>query len=159
MVKLETFATENKWRADYNEKILKELRLFFSNSKITLALENKFNTKLKFGSLDLWFDYFRKDNELNELEPHIDHNSIKLAIQIYLGEEENVGTSLYADSGETVLYENSKKLKWDPDRKPIHTFEYICNNGYALLNTEASWHGIHERVKKNTRKSLYIRYS
>ena len=159
MVKLESHENENRWRVDYGETIFKELHLFFANSKITSALENKFNTKLKFSSLDLWFDHFREEDELNELEPHTDHDSIKLAIQIYLGEEENVGTSLYANSGEIILYENSKKLKWDPDRKPIHTFKYNCNNGYALLNTEASWHGIHERVKKNTRKSLYVRYS
>ena len=58
-----------------------------------------------------------------------------------------------------IFYDNSKKLSWDPDRKPIHTFKYKCNNGYALLNTESSWHGMQERVKNNIRKSLYVRFS
>ena len=65
------------------------------NTNITHALENKFSTELKFESVDIWID-----DEGYALAPHIDNGKIKLALQIYLGDN-NVGTSLYIND-ETV---------------------------------------------------------
>ena len=126
-------------RLSYNEKLSKQLHIFFMNSKITNALAKKFNTDLRFESVDIWYDY-----NGYTLDPHRDDNRIKLALQIYLGDGDNVGTS---------LFENKNKSS------AFHVFKYKCNNGYALLNNENSWHGTEFPVNKDIRKSLYIRYS
>ena len=77
------------------------------------------------------------------MAPHTDDPSIKLAVQIYLGEGQNVGTCLF-DNNENIL-----------DR-----FEYKFNCGYALLNNKASLHGLADKVPNNgnLRKSIYARY-
>ena len=125
-------------RIDYSETLMKKLKIFFSNSKITKALEIKFNTPLQFESVDIWLDgggYI--------LPPHTDDQRIKLALQIYLGTETNVGTSLF-----------------DGDNNVIKTFPYILDSGYALLNNAVSLHGTEGTVAENNpRRSLYVRYS
>ena len=137
MVKLEGQENKARERADYNELLCKELRIFFSNENITSILEKKFNTKLKFDSLDVWHDYNNYDNP-----PHLDNDKIKLHLQIYLGDEKNIGTSLYSSDLRESIF---------------HTFNYNCNSGYALLHNEHSWHGL-DSVIKNDRKSIYARY-
>ena len=137
LVKLEQQETIARQRADYNETLCKELKIIFLNQKITEALENKFNTKFKLESLDIWYDY-----KGYALDPHRDDNRIKLALQIYLGDD-NAGTS---------LFENNKS-------PAFHTFKYKCNNGYALLNNDFSFHGTEYSVVNNVRKSMYVRYS
>jgi hypothetical protein len=122
-------------RLDYNDDLMKHLRIFFMNTKITAALSKKFGTDLKFESVDIWVD--GKDYHL---KPHTDDISIKLALQIYLGND-NVGTSLYSDE------------------KIIKTFEYKFNSGYALLNNDKSFHGLSKPLQKAGRISLYARYS
>ena len=138
VVKLEREEDRARLRVDYNETLCKELKIIFLNQKITKALENKFNTKFKLESLDIWYDY-----KGYALDPHRDDDRIKLALQIYLGDD-NAGTS---------LFENKNKSS------TFHVFKYKCNNGYALLNNENSFHGIEFSVNKDIRKSLYIRYS
>ena len=124
-------------RIDYSETLMKKLKIFFSNSKITKALEIKFNTPLQFESVDIWLDgggYI--------LPPHTDDQRIKLALQIYLGTETNVGTSLF-----------------DGDNNVIKTFRYRFDSGYALLNNAVSLHGTEGTVAENNpRRSLYVRY-
>ena len=122
-------------RLSYKEKLSKQLHIFFMNSKITNALAKKFNTDLRFESVDIW-----TDNKGYHLLPHIDNSSIKLALQIYLSNN-SVGTSLY----------NLNKEK-------IHTFQFKINFGYALLNNEDSFHGT-DTVKEDGRTSLYARYN
>ena len=123
---------------DYSETISKKMKIFFSGAKITKSLETKFNTDLKFSSVDVW-----TDNPGYFLPPHTDDPSIKLSLQIYLGEGPNVGTSLF-DSNNNIL----------------GTFEYKFNCGYALLNNEVSIHGLADKVPNNNlRKSIYVRYS
>ena len=122
-------------RLSYNEKLSKQLHIFFMNSKITNALAKKFNTDLCFDSVDIW-----SDNKGYHILPHIDDSSIKLALQIYLSNN-SVGTSLY----------NSNKEK-------CHTFPFKINFGYALLNNEYSFHGA-DKVKEDGRLSLYARYN
>ena len=121
-------------RLSYNEKLSKQLHIFFMNSEITNALTKKFNTDLRFESVDIWID-----NKGYHIPPHVDNDSIKLALQIYLSED-NIGTS---------LYNKDKKIK---------TFTFEPNSGYALLNTKNSFHGI-DKIKKDGRISLYARYS
>ena len=136
-VKLEKQHHKPRSRIDYSETLMKKLKIFFSNSKITKALEIKFNTPLQFESVDIWLDgggYI--------LPPHTDDRRIKLALQIYLGTETNVGTSLF-----------------DGDNNVIKTFPYILDSGYALLNNAVSLHGTEGTVAKNDpRRSLYVRY-
>ena len=116
---------------------MKKLKIFFSNSKITKALEIKFNTPLKFESVDIW-----SDSAGYNLPPHTDDQRIKLALQIYLGTETNVGTSLF-----------------DGDNNVIKTFPYRFDSGYALLNNSVSLHGTEGTVAENNpRRSLYVRY-
>ena len=76
------------------------------------------------------------------LDPHRDDDRIKLALQIYLGDN-NAGTS---------LFESVKS-------PAFHTFKYECNNGYALLNNVFSFHGTEFPVVNEVRKSMYVRYS
>jgi hypothetical protein len=137
LVKLEKQFDRLRHRVDYNDNIMKKLKIFFMHSKITNVLAKKFNTELQFDSVDIWIDkpgYY--------LEPHIDDLRIKLAIQIYLGEDENVGTALF-----------------DKDNNVLKTFEYKLNSGYALFNNKVGWHGPSTKVENGTRKSMYVRYS
>jgi hypothetical protein len=134
-VKLEFQEDLPRMRLDYNDELMKRINVFFMNTGITRALETKFNTELKFQSVDIWID-----DEGYALAPHIDDGRIKLALQIYLGDN-NVGTSLYA---------NDRNIK---------TFEYRFNSGYALLNNDKSFHGLDGPVKNPGRTSLYARYS
>lgn len=123
-----------RFRLNYNEVIMKKLKVFFMNSNITKALESKFGTNLSFESVDIWID-----NSGYRLRPHTDDARIKLALQIYLGND-NVGTTLY-----------------DQDGNPVHTFPFRKNCGYALLNSDRSFHGV-EKITSDGRTSLYVRY-
>lgn len=134
-VKLELQEDLPRMRLDYNDELMKRIKVFFMNTGITRALETKFNTELKFQSVDIWIDA-----ENYALSPHLDDGRIKLALQIYLGDE-NIGTSLYA---------NDRNIK---------TFEYRFNSGYALLSNDKSFHGLDGPVKNPGRTSLYARYS
>lgn len=137
-VKLENQHHMPRNRIDYSETLMKKLKIFFSNSKITKSLSTKFNMPLQFESVDIWLDsagYF--------LSPHTDDSRIKLALQIYLGEGPSVGTSLF-----------------DSDNNVLESFQYKFNSGYALLNNAVSLHGTTGAVAENNlRKSLYVRYS
>ena len=135
MVPLEKQVEKQRSRVDYQEEIMKRLDIFFRHTSITKALEQKFGTNLKFSSVDIWQDrpgYF--------LEPHIDDSRIKLALQIYLGDD-STGTSLY-----------------DKENNILKTFEYKLNCGYALLNTDISRHGTAGKVTDKVRNSIYVRY-
>ena len=137
LTKLENQRHLPRSRIDYSETLMKKLKIFFSNSKITKAISTKFNTPLQFESVDIWLDspgYF--------FPPHTDDQRIKLALQIYLGTETNVGTSLF-----------------DGDNNVIKTFRYRFDSGYALLNNAVSLHGTEGTVAENNpRRSLYVRY-
>jgi hypothetical protein len=118
----------------YKEKKAKQLAVFFMNSNITEALQDKFSTDLKFSSVDYWIDdkdYF--------LPPHVDNDTIKLSLQIYIGE---------GHPG-TVLFDNDKR---------VHTFTFENNSGYAMLLNSKTFHGLEYPVKQDGRKSIYVRY-
>jgi hypothetical protein len=134
-VKLELQEEKPRVRLDYNDELMKKIKVFFMNSNITRALGKKFNTELKFMSADLWID-----NTGYKVPPHTDDNRIKLALQIYLSDQ-NKGTSLYDKEGNIE-----------------YTFPFKFNYGYALYNSDNSYHGV-EEVENDGRRSLYVRYS
>tara|TARA_Y100001938_G_scaffold150333_1_gene240769 strand:+ start:1192 stop:1746 length:555 start_codon:yes stop_codon:yes gene_type:complete len=134
-VQLERQEDKPRSKVDDTDLIIKTLKIFFMKSEITKTLENKFETNLSFDSVDIWQDragYF--------LPIHTDDPRVKLALQIYLGDE-NIGTSLF-DEKDTC----------------IKTFEFKCNSGYALLNNKKSRHGTGGKVTDGKRNSLYVRY-
>ena len=140
------FATMESWykdhqeknkprrRLDYNDELMKKIKILFMNTNITGALEKKFNTSLSFDSADIWIDDIGY-----KLLPHKDDSRIKLALQIYLSDN-NEGTSLY-----------------DNDGNIRYTFPFKFNSGYALYNGMYSTHGV-EEIENNGRTSLYVRY-
>ena len=132
--KLEKQFDKPRQRISYDTDIMKRLKIFFMHTNITTALEKKFKTTLLLDSVDIW-----KDSAGYHLPPHTDDPRIKLAIQIYLGDN-NVGTSLY-----------------DSENNIIKSFDYKLNSGYALLNNNVSLHGT---TSKSTgdRRSVYVRY-
>lgn len=137
--KVETQEHRNRVRLSYSEIISKKINLIFRSTKIKSVLEQIYKIKLKPSSVDIWLDsgdYY--------MTPHTDDVRVKLAIQIYLGND-NVGTSLFPSVD---------------SRQPVETFDYKLNNGYALLNNKKSIHGPTTKVlhKKELRKSVYIRY-
>ena len=121
-------------RLNYNDNLMKKIKIFFMNSNITNALERKYNTNLKFDSADIWID-----NKGYKLAPHTDDNRIKLSLQIYLSND-NEGTSLYDSQGNLQ-----------------YTFPFEFNSGYSLYNGVYSHHGV-ETIEKDGRTSLYVRY-
>lgn len=137
--KLEKQEKHNRFKVDYSEKISKELNIFFKNIKITTALEEKFNLSLNPVVADIWFDFSGY-----QLTPHVDNSSIKLSLQIYLGDQEQPGTTFY-DAAE--------------NHNIIHKVLYKKNNGYSLFNNDLSWHGLDSSVISGFRKSIYVRYS
>ena len=132
--KLELQENKPRKRLDYNDDLMKQIKILFMNMAITGALEKKFNTSLTFDSADIWID-----DKGYKLTPHTDDSRIKLALQIYLSDN-NEGTSLYDNDG-TVRY----------------TFPFKFNSGYALYNGMYSTHGV-EEIENNGRTSLYVRY-
>ena len=134
--KLEKQSHKPRLRVSYDADIMRRLKVFFMHTSITTALEKKFQTSLTFDSVDIW-----RDNAGYYLPPHTDDDRIKLALQIYLGDN-NVGTSLYDEKGDI-----------------IKSFQYHTNSGYALLNNRFSRHGTTARVSHGERMSLYARYS
>ena len=136
--KLENQEKYPRQKLSYNEKFSKQLQIFFMNSAITSALEEQYKTKLKFNSADLWID-----NKNYFLKPHTDNNSIKLSLQIYLGE----------DQPGTCLFENKN------DKDPFYIFKFNNNCGYSMLLDNSSYHGLEYPVKQDGRTSLYVRYN
>ena len=136
--KLENQEKYPRQRLSYNEKFSKQLQIFFMNRAITSALEEQYKTKLKFDSVDLWID-----NKNYFLKPHVDNNSIKLSLQIYLGE----------DQPGTCLFENQQ------DKDPLYVFNFKNNCGYSMLLDDSSYHGLEYPVKRDGRTSLYVRYN
>jgi len=121
-------------RMSYNELFSKQLHIFFMNKNIIDALQEKFSTALQFSSVDYWID-----NKDYFLSPHVDNDSIRLSLQIYLGD----------DQPGTVLYDNNK---------PFKTFDFKNDCGYAMLMNDKTFHGLEYPVKQNSRRSIYVRY-
>ena len=133
--KLENQTHLNRVKLSDNDIDLKKVKILFMNTQITKALEKKFNTNLKFESVDIWVD-----SKGYKLIPHVDDSRIKLHLQVYLSND-NKGTTLYDKAG-----------------KELYTFPFKANFGYALLNNEHSYHGV-EEIIEDGRTSLYVRYN
>ena len=126
---------------NHSEKIHKHMTILFRHKNVKEVLANKFNTKLKTSSVDIWYD-----TPGYHLPSHTDFHTIQLSLQIYLGDPPNPGTTLYKDKDGT---------------KEITTFDYIKNNGYSLLNNKCSFHGVKKEdiLEHNLRKSIYVRFN
>jgi hypothetical protein len=137
--KLQNQHTVPRKKSIDSEKLVKELKIIFSHSVVRVALEEKYKQKFKLNSCDFWYDtagYF--------LSPHIDNDSIKLSLQIYLGEDTQPGT---------VLFDSIDAKKY------FDIFPFRFNSGYSMLHDVNSFHGLEYPVKEGIRKSLYVRFS
>jgi hypothetical protein len=151
--KLNNQETKKRARVHYEEKISKELNIFFRNNKITTCLEDIFMTKLKPNSSDIWIDY-----PGYSFKPHTDDPSIKVALQIYIGEGNHPGTTLYSIPEPTKLKgKNIDIAERVSDKDKIYEIKYKKNKGYGLLNNEMSCHGV-SPVIDGERISVYARY-
>jgi len=140
-VELKKFALQHnrdRMAVSHDEKVMKNMTIFFRNQKIKNAIEQTFGLELGVASVDIWFDGCKYN-----IEPHIDFHTIQLSLQIYLGEQRNKGTCLF-----------------DRDGKILETFDYKKNYGYSLLNNSESLHGTEPSTAKvnNLRKSIYVRW-
>lgn len=138
-VSLEKFADQEnlpRMCVSRDAEVLKMMTIIFSSRKIKDALQDKFSVQLGKASVDIWFDY-----PGYQLEPHTDNSKIQLSLQIYLGQGNNPGTSLY-------------ELE-----KVIKEFNFKHNCGYSLLNNDKSMHGVQGDIDQQyLRKSFYVRY-
>ena len=148
---LQTQERSPRVRMEYTEHIIKEISLIFRSKSVVDVLEKKYNTLLKFDSVDIWFDY-----KGYRLSPHKDDTRIALALQIYLDTDESIpGTAIF-DSTNVCL---RRILDTEEYYKPFQVFKYGQNNGYCLRNNEYSWHGTEFTMdNEKTRKSVYVRY-
>lgn len=122
-----------------SDKLVKEMKIIFSHRAIRDSLESKYQQNFKLASIDFWYDtaeYF--------LPPHIDNDSIRLSLQIYLGKDQQPGTVLF-DSLDAKNY--------------FDIFPFSFNGGYSMLHNGHSFHGLEYPVEKSIRKSLYIRFT
>ena len=136
--KQESLEKRFRRRVDYSETISKELNIFFKNKKITQSLQEIFGTKLTPDTSDIWIDY-----PGYYLMPHLDDTRIKLSLQIYTGNGKQPGTGFYT----------SAKLS-----TKVHEIRYKSNKGYALMNTDRSWHAVQPEIANGQRRSVFIRY-
>ena len=148
--KLESQEHKPRRKLSYQSKLSKELKILFSNVKIKNALEKTYSTELKFSSCDVW-----QDGQAYFLSPHTDNTSIKLALQIYLGENITVGTKFFSQ----LVSKIAEVEVWKEDylQYEVKEIHYKKNYGYSLLNNEQSWHGVAPNIINN-RLSLYVRY-
>jgi len=148
--KLETQERKPRIKLSYQSKLSKELKILFSNVKIKNALEKTYSTKLEFLSLDVW-----QDGQGYFLQPHTDDKRIKLALQIYLGENVAAGTKFFSQLVSKIV--EAKAWKEDYLQYEAKEIHYKKNYGYSLLNNEQSWHGVAFN-HANNRLSVYVRY-
>jgi hypothetical protein len=95
-----------------------------------------------------------QDGQAYFLHPHTDDKRIKLALQIYLGENIAAGTKFFSQLVSKIAeHEVWKEDYLQYEVKEIH---HKKNGGYSLLNNEQSWHGVAPNT--NNRLSLYVRY-
>jgi len=149
--KLENQGYKPRAKLSYQSKLSKELNIFFSNVKIKNSLEKIYNTELKFSSCDVW-----QDGQAYFLHPHTDDRRIKLALQIYLGENVAEGTKFFSQFVSNIA--EVEVWKEDYSKYEVKEINYKKNCGYSLLNNQQSWHGVAPNNIDN-RLSLYVRYS
>lgn len=148
---METIQQENNFVAEHLQKnqarvklkhdnvLQKKLKIIFSHSAIKNFIET--NYEMKVGDIvpSVWID-----SEGYTLPRHIDDGSIAIAMQIYLGTADGLGTQLYADM---------KSIE------PLITFDYKINCGYVMLNCDKSFHQTEGTVPYGfKRPSVYVRF-
>jgi hypothetical protein len=89
---------------------------------------------------------FWVDTEGFTVRPHIDNPGVKIALQIYLKDCENAGTTFYNLREEDVeIRDDGQRYHWN-NRQPYppvrYTFEGKKNTGYIMLNNMTQLHGV-----------------
>lgn len=133
------------------ELVVKELTVFFMHKHIKSALENIYQTVLKFSSCDIWID-----NAGYWLPPHVDDTRIKLGLQIYCSDTISSGTTLFSKDVKDIV--DLKIWKEEYMKHEIDTIKFENNCGYSMLNNTVSYHGVYP-TKYDNRKSVYVRFS
>ena len=90
---------------------------------------------------------FWVDTEGFTVRPHIDHPGIKIALQIYLKDCEEAGTTFYNLREEDVeIKDDAQRYHWNNDAQQLppvrYTFDGKRNTGYIMLNNMTQLHGV-----------------
>ena len=90
---------------------------------------------------------FWVDTEGFTVRPHIDNPGIKIALQIYLKDCEEAGTTFYNLREEDVeIKDDAQRYHWNNDAQQLppvrYTFDGKRNTGYIMLNNMTQLHGV-----------------
>jgi len=91
---------------------------------------------------------------------HIDNPGVNTAMQIYLNDCPNTGTTFYQCESEQVEDRNDSQ-KWYytgemPPKSIRHQFAFEKNNGYIMINNRTQLHGMIGKLDETQRRfSLY----
>lgn len=110
-------------------------RMHYAFQQLSPVISEAIGHQVDFQHCNMW-----EDGTEYIIPPHVDNDSIRVAIQVYLNDaDEDCGTSIYS-SQNTEIYK----------------FPFISNTGYIMHNTPTSWHGM--MTPGNVRRSLYANY-
>jgi len=91
---------------------------------------------------------------------HTDNPGVNVAMQIYLNDCDNAGTTFYQIS-ENDIREQNDAQHWhyvgeNPPTNVRHTFDFIKNTGYLMVNHKTQLHGVPGKLKDGQhRLSMY----
>jgi len=123
------------WQSqEMQENLLRKKISWLSDSPIEAA-HNYFNNLPMFAHLDFMGISLWKDDKDFWMAPHIDNDRVKVAIQIYLDDQNSPGTQF-------------------PDR----LIEYGRNRGYIMYNNSDMIHGVPKQIPHEGRLSVYALY-
>jgi len=92
--------------------------------------------------------------------PHIDNPKVDNALQLYLKDCNNAGTSFYNPKDSEIETKDDEQFwHYIGDKVPSslrHTFNCVKNTGYIMLNNEKQLHGVPTTLgKDDLRLSIY----
>lgn len=148
---LDTIGKENNFTVEHLQKnqarvklkhdnvLQNKLKIIFSHSQIKKFIQKNYDMNVGEVVPSVWID-----SEGYNLPRHTDDGSIAVAMQIYLGTAQNLGTQLYTDM---------------ESNEPLATFDYKSNCGYVMLNCDTSFHQTEGTVPAGfKRPSVYVRF-
>ena len=128
------------WQEDWPRK-----QLIPHEGSILEKMEQQFIERFTCNSVLFWLD-----TEGFYMGPHIDNPSMKIAMQIYIGNARpELGTVFYHVTDDDVHNEDTPQ-KWYLDKiedlEVRYDFKYIPNTGYFSINNRLQAHGLEETV-------------
>lgn len=130
---------EARVKLRHDHVLQNKLKIIFSHALIKQFIEANYDMKVGDIIPSVWID-----SEGYNLPRHVDDGSIAVALQIYLGTANQLGTQLYPDM---------------ESKDPIATFDYKLNCGYVMLNCDKSFHQTEGTVPAGfKRPSVYVRF-